>query len=71
MKSNTTPTPFPPIEQERRPLVPTPQAAYYLNRKPQTMREWACLESGPIRPIRINGRLAWPMAGIRAILGVA
>lgn len=61
---------FPPIEQETRPTVPTPQAAHYLNRRPQTMREWACLESGPIRPIRINGRLAWPMAGIRALLGV-
>ncbi|MHB9102045.1 MAG: hypothetical protein ACYC2E_11070, partial [Sulfuricella sp.] len=58
--------PFPPLEQVTRPTVPTDAAAYYLNRKPQTCRAWACLENGPIRPIRINGRLAWPVAEIRA-----
>jgi hypothetical protein len=26
------------------------------------------LENGPIRPVRINGRLAWPVAAIRALL---
>jgi hypothetical protein len=62
---------FPPLELENRPTVPTPQAAHYLNRRPQTLREWACKENGPLRPIRINGRLAWPVASIRALLGVA
>jgi len=61
---------YPPIELERRPTVPTDQAAYYLNRKEQTLRGWACLEQGPIRPLRINGRLAWPVAELRRILGV-
>ena len=37
---------FPPLERETRPTVPTEQAAYYLNRKPQTLRAWACLENG-------------------------
>jgi hypothetical protein len=59
---------FPPLEQVTRPTVPTDQAAYYLNRKPQTMRAYACLENGPLRPIRINGRLAWRVADIRALL---
>ncbi|SFU77678.1 hypothetical protein [Nitrosospira multiformis] len=59
---------FPPLEHETRPAVPTDAAAYYLNRKSQTLRAWACLENGPIRPIRINGRLAWPVAAIRALL---
>ena len=62
---------FPPLEQITRPTVPTEQAGYYLDRRPQTMRVWACREDGPIRPIRINGRLAWPVAGIRRLLGVA
>ena len=61
---------FPPLEQVTRPTVPTEQAAYYLNRKPQTCRAWACLENGPIRPIRINGRLAWNVAELRRVLGV-
>lgn len=63
--------PFPPLEALNRPTVPTEQAGYYLDRRPQTMRVWACLENGPIRPIRINGRLAWSVSEIRRILGVA
>ncbi len=59
---------FPPLEQVNRPAIPTDAAAHYLNRKPQTLRSWACLENGPIRPIRINGRLAWPVAAIRELL---
>ncbi len=50
--------------------VPTADAAALLNRKPQTLRKWACLECGPIRPIRINGRLAWRVSDIQALLGV-
>ncbi|MDI1260247.1 hypothetical protein [Aquabacterium sp.] len=61
---------FPPLETETRPTVATDQAAYYLNRKPQTMRVWASTEAGAIRPIRVNGRLAWPVADIKRILGV-
>lgn len=55
---------FAPLEAETRPTVDTAAAAYYLNRAPQTLRAWACLETGPLRPIRINGRLAWPVAGL-------
>jgi hypothetical protein len=62
---------YPPLEAVTRPTVPTEQAGYYLDRRPQTMRAWACLESGPLRPIRINGRLAWPVADIKRVLGVA
>ena len=62
---------FPLLEQVTRPTVPTEQAAYYLNRRPQTCRAWACLENGPLRPLRINGRLAWPVAELRKVLGVA
>ena len=65
------PQQFPPLESVTRPTVDTAAAAYYLNRKPQTCRAWACLENGPLRPIRINGRLAWNVAEIRAVLGVA
>ena len=50
-------------------VVPTDVAAAALNRRPQTLRKWACLENGPIRPVRINGRLAWRVADIQALLG--
>ena len=61
---------FPPLEQVTRPTVPTEQAAYYFNRRPQTLRAWACLENGPIRPVRINGRLAWGVKEIKKALGL-
>ena len=60
---------FPPLESVTQPNVTTEQAGFYLNRRPQTMRIWACRENGPIRPIRINGRLAWPVADIRRVVG--
>ena len=62
--------PFPPLERETRPAVDTATAAYYLSRQPQTLRGWACHEDGPLRPLRVNGRLAWPTAEIRRLLGV-
>jgi hypothetical protein len=65
------PETFQPLETITLPTVPTDQAAYYLTRRPQTLRGWACREDGPIRPIRVNGRLAWSVDCIKALLGVA
>lgn len=65
------PQQFPPLELENRPAVDTAAAAYYLSRRPQTLRGWACMENGPLRPLRVNGRLAWPVAEIKRVLGVA
>ena len=63
----TEPQQFPPLELVNRPTVPTEQAAYYLLRRPQTMRGWA-MTGHPIKPLRINGRLAWPVADIKRLL---
>lgn len=49
-------------------VLPTNEAALLINRRPQTLRKWACLENGPIRPVRINGRLAWKVVDIIALL---
>ena len=62
---------FTPLALETRPAVDTAAAAYYLSRRPQTLRGWACLENGPLRPIRINGRLAWPVSDLKKLLGVS
>lgn len=62
---------FPPITHETRPVVNTEQAAFYLGRKAQTLRVWAMRDgSAPIRPLRINGRLAWPVDALKVLLGV-
>ena len=61
---------FPPLESVTRPTVETAAAAFYLNRRPQTMRIHACMETGPILPLRINGRLAWPVSELKRVTGV-
>jgi hypothetical protein len=66
----TCPSDFTPIDQETRTHVSTKVMCHHLGRKEQTARGWACHEDGPLRPIRVNGRLAWPVADIRRILGV-
>ena len=58
------------LAAETRAVVDTTTAAQYLNRKPQTLRIWASQENGPLRPIRINGRLAWPVAELRRCVGI-
>jgi len=59
-----------PLVQVKRPNLTTEEAAYYLNRRPQTLRVWACLEKGPLRPTRIGGLLAWSTATVKALTGV-
>jgi hypothetical protein len=61
---------FPDLRDEKRTHVGTACAAHWLGRKQQTLRGWACSEDGPIRPKRINGRLAWPVDEIRRLMGL-
>lgn len=63
--------PFPELALVTKPNLTTGEAAYYLNRAAQTLRGWACLENGPIRPRRVGGLLAWPTVEIKALAGVA
>ena len=63
--------PFVSLDRETRAAVDTATAAYHLSRQPQTLRGWACKEDGPLRPVRVHGRLAWPVAELRRVLGVA
>lgn len=69
MRKTTTAT-VTPLHFETRTTLPTSEAARQLNRTPQTLRQWAHKGNGPIKPVRINGRLAWPVAEIRSLLGV-
>lgn len=71
MSEATAPQQFTSLAHETRANLPTPEAAFHLNRRPQTLRGWACNEDGPLRPLRISGRLAWPTNELRRVLGVA
>jgi len=61
---------YEPIEEVTRPVLDTAAAAHYLARRPQTLRGWACHEDGPIKPHRINGRLAWRTSDVKSVLGL-
>jgi hypothetical protein len=64
------PADFIPLDHEHRTHVSTRVMCYHLGRKEQTARGWACHDDGPVRPVRVNGRLAWPVADIKRLLGV-
>ena len=60
-----------PLEQVTKPNLKTEEAAYYLNRRPQTLRGWACRSgTGPISPTRIGGLLAWSTSTVKVLAGV-
>ncbi len=59
-----------PLHQEIRATLPTADAAFHLNRAQQTLRFWAIRNDGPVKALRVGGRLAWPTAEIKALMGV-
>jgi hypothetical protein len=61
---------YTPLAQVQRTHVETNAAAYYLNRRPQTLRCWAVYQDGAINPLRISGRLAWPVSELKRVTGV-
>ena len=69
-ESSTSAEKFPALSMvaRGRDTLSTDEAARAINRRPQTLRKWAALECGPIRPVRINGRLAWCVSDLRALL---
>ena len=66
------PAPYPALEQVTKPNLTTAEIAYYSNMAEQTWRVKACYETFPdgLRPLRVCGRLAWPTAGAKKLLGV-
>ena len=60
-----------PLAQETRANVSTREAAHHLGRSPATLHAWSCgARTAPLKPVREGGRLAWPVAEIRRLLGV-
>ncbi len=64
---------FTSLDRESRTHVDTETMCWHLGFAQQTARLWACKETYPegLKPVRVSGRLKWPVAGIRKILGVA
>lgn len=60
---------FVPLDRETREVMPTADTAHHLNRRPQTLRGWACSGNGPLTPLHLNGRLAWKTSDVRRLVG--
>jgi hypothetical protein len=61
---------FVPLDAELRTSVDTAAAARHLSRSEQCLRLWAARQNGPLQPVKIGGRLAWPVADIKRLLNV-
>jgi len=59
-----------PLALETRAALPTNEAAFHLNRAEQTLRLWAMQNDGPVKCIRVHGRLQWPVDQIKKVMGV-
>lgn len=64
---------FPPLESVTKPNLTTRELAFYSNMAEQSWRVKACYDTAPegLRPLRVCGKLAWPTAGAKKLLGVA
>ena len=49
-------------------LLDTNEAASSIRFQPQTLRKWACYDNGPIRPVRIAGRLRWRVSDLFSLV---
>lgn len=58
------------LEEISKPALTTREAAHFLNRQPTTLQYWAAMDCGPIRPMRVGGRLMWRTADVKRLLGL-
>jgi hypothetical protein len=72
MREATAPPQFAPLELVTKPNLTTKELAYYSDISEQTWRVKACYDAAPegLRPLRVCGRLAWPTASVKKLLGV-
>ena len=63
---------YPPLGSVTKPNLTTAELAFYSNMAQQTWRVKACYDTAPegLRPLRVCGKLAWPTAGAKKLLGV-
>jgi hypothetical protein len=57
-----------PLSNEARVALATNEAALHLSLSPQTLRLWAQTDSGPITPVRVNGRFYWRVIDLARLL---
>ena len=60
---------YPPISKVTAPTVGADQAAFYLNRKPETLRKYAKMERPPIVPLKYGRQYLFRVADIKSLIG--
>lgn len=58
------------LSEETRECVTTREAAHHIGHAAQTLRKWACTNSGLLQPVRVGSRLLWRVSELRRLLGV-
>lgn len=61
---------FPPLSEVTTEVVSTKAAAFYTNRKADTLRRYAKMEHPPITPRVFGKQFLWRTADIKSLLGV-
>lgn len=71
--AKVAPADFVPLHLETRTHVSTAVTGWHIGLQQQTLRSQACMETYDprLKPVRAHGRLLWPVAGIKQMLGVA
>ena len=60
---------YPPLAQVTCPVLTTAEIAFYTKTQPQTWRAHSCKQTGPIKPLRVLGKLRWSTDAVRRLLG--
>lgn len=63
-------TALPPLEDVTAPALTSREYAHYLRLSPQRVREQACVGACAVQPLRVGGKLLFPTAAVRKLLGV-
>lgn len=56
------------IEDLQREVASNKEAADYLGVKISTLYNWSSTGKGPIKPVRIGGKLGWRIADLKALV---
>ncbi len=59
-----------PLDLETRSHVSTAEAAAYLHRRPATLYFWTNRQAGAVLPVKVHGRLLWPVASIKRVMEI-
>ncbi|AMK75404.1 MULTISPECIES: helix-turn-helix transcriptional regulator [Methylomonas] len=56
------------IEDLQREVASNEEAAAYLGVKVSTLYNWSSTGNGPIKPVKIGGKLRWRIADLKALV---